>query len=186
MVYFSVNDVERNREITQEIEKIIEENSEPLIITGDFNGHVGFKGPQKLNRNGETIIHWMDKYGMIMLNDDERCTGEVTWSRNEQHSVVDYVMVTEEAYKRFYKMRIDEEKDVYDLSDHNLIEVEFRVQEEKREYKKSEWVEREYYKTDKSSLEMFRKRLEETVVRNKMESMDELEKKMKETADAVL
>ena len=186
LVYFSVNDVERNKDITQEIEKIIEENSEPLIITGDFNGHVGFKGPHRLNRNGEIIIHWMDKYGMIMLNDDERCTGEVTWSRNEQHSVVDYVMVTEEAYKRFHKMRIDEEKDVYDLSDHNLIEVEFRVQEEKREYKKSEWVEREYYKTDKSSLEMFRKRLEEKVVRNKMESMDELEKKMKETADAVL
>lgn len=51
-------------------------------------------------------------------------------------------MVTDEAFKRFHKMRIDEEKEVYYISDHNLIGVEFRVQEEervqeeKREYKK--------------------------------------------------
>lgn len=112
VVYFSVNDTVRNMEMKQEIEKIIEESTEPLLITGDFNGHVGFKGEQKLNRNGEIILHWMEKYGLIMLNDDEKCTGEYTWGREGQRSVIDYVLVTDKVYKKFHSMKIDEEKEV--------------------------------------------------------------------------
>ena len=79
VVYFSVGDVVRNNGIKLEIEKIAEENTESLIIAGDFNGHVRFKGKQKLDRNGEIILHWMDRFGMVMLNDDEECKGKVIW-----------------------------------------------------------------------------------------------------------
>ena len=47
IIYFSVNDKERNNEMRKEIDRIIEGKEEPLLITGDFNGHVDFKGDQK-------------------------------------------------------------------------------------------------------------------------------------------
>ncbi len=34
------------------------------------------KGQQKLNSNGEVILQWMEKYGLIMLSDDRNCDGE--------------------------------------------------------------------------------------------------------------
>lgn len=83
LVYLSVNDEVRNNKIKEEVERIMEGNSDPLIVTGDFNGRVGFKGEQRVNKNGEMILEWMEKYRLIMLNEDEKCIGEITWSRNE-------------------------------------------------------------------------------------------------------
>ena len=144
----------RNNGIKLEIEKIAEENTESLIIAGDFNGHVGFKGKQKLDKNGEIILHWMDRFGMVMLNDEE-CKGEVTWRQGEHCSVIDYVLVNDKAYKRFTNMEIDDKKEVYDLSDHNLIEAVFKVKEGIKDFKK-DWIVREYYKTDQEALSKFR------------------------------
>lgn len=72
-------------------------------------------------------------------------------------------------------MRIDEEE-VYDLSHNNLTEGALRVQEEKRECKKNGWIEREYFRADKPSLEIFRK-IFENMARNKVESIGDLEEK---------
>ena len=103
------------------MEAIMNGNSYPLIVMGDFNGYVGFKGGQKVNRNGELILDWMENYSLVMLNDDYKCTREITWSRNEQRSVIDYVLVTNQVYGKFKSMTIDEKKQIFDLSDHNLI-----------------------------------------------------------------
>lgn len=186
VVYFSVNDSVRNEKMKCEIEKIIEESDEPLIVTGDFNGHVGFKGKQTVNKNGNIILEWMEKYRLIMLNDDEKCTGEYTWSREGQRSVIDYFLVTNSTYKRFHSMRIDEEKEIFDLSDHNLMEAEFKTTDERKEYKVKEWVERKYYKTDRRSLDKFRQSLEDSVNRTRVDGLEELELRMKEVADKVL
>lgn len=48
--------------------KIIKENDEPLIITGDLDEHVMFRGKQKFNRNGVIILQWTQKYRLTMLN----------------------------------------------------------------------------------------------------------------------
>lgn len=62
IVYFRVNDRVRNHSMKTEIERIIEANNEePLLIIGDFNGHVGFNGPQKIDENGKMILEWMEK-----------------------------------------------------------------------------------------------------------------------------
>ena len=139
LVYFSVNDENRNMKMRKEIEEIMEGNSDPLIIAGDFNGHTGFKGEQKVDKNGEVILNWLGKYGLIMLNDDVKCRGEFTWARNNQRSVIDYFLVSDKVYDNFKKMNIDEEKDIFDLSDHHLMEVEFMVKEARRDFK-NKWV----------------------------------------------
>ena len=124
LVYFSVNDKARNGAIRREVELFLRaHNDDNLFILGDFNGHVGFKGYQNLDENGKMVLEWMVEYNMVMLNNDVKCKGEITWQRGEQKSTVDFVLVTDKAYEYFKNMEIDEQKLKFDLSDHNLIEV---------------------------------------------------------------
>lgn len=113
-MYFSVHHKERNGILRKDIEEIIEKKGEEnLMIVGDFNGHVGFKGKQAVDVNGNMILDWLEVCNLVMLNDDFRCKGEITWKRNEQESVIDFVLIRQ--------MEIDEKKQYFDLSDHNLL-----------------------------------------------------------------
>ena len=91
-----------------------------MLIVGDYNGHAGFKGKQRIDSNVKMIIDWMKKYKLTMLN-DVKCEGVCTWSRNYQKSVIDYALATDKFYEKYYKMKIDEEQEEIDISDHNLL-----------------------------------------------------------------
>ena len=48
VVYFAMNDKQRNNRMKKKLKKNIEENNEEnLVILGDFDGHVSYKGAQK-------------------------------------------------------------------------------------------------------------------------------------------
>ena len=44
-----------------------------LLILGDFNGHIGVLGTQKLNRNGKRVI---ENFNLNLSNLDDKCNGE--------------------------------------------------------------------------------------------------------------
>ena len=188
VVYFSVHDKERNKGLRKEIEEIIGKNSEEnLMIVGDFNGHVGFKGKQTVDVNGNMILDWLEVYNLVMLNDDFRCTGEITWKRNEQESVIDFVLVTHKLYREYRKMEIDEKKKYFDLSDHNLIEVTLNKKDKNTNITRRErWETHEYYKTDKDSLEKFRKEVEENLKGIQDICIEELNAVLLNTANKIL
>ena len=166
LVYFMVESKEhniKNSKMRKEIERLLKDIvNEPTIVLGDFNGHVGFKGKQRLNENGKMILQWMEKFNLIMLNDDPNCIGEYTWNRRDQKSVVDFALVNSSFYDKYSSMFIDEDKSIYDLSDHNLIRINLKVkQRNTNSFKKAKWVENEYYKTDEASLSTFVNGVEE-------------------------
>lgn len=131
------------------------------MILGDFNGHVGFKDKQAVDDNGKMTLDWLEMYNLVMLNNDFKCTGEITWKRNEQESVIEFVLVTPKLYKEYREMEIDEEKQYFDLSDHSLLKVILERKDERSKIKGRErWEIREYYKTDKCSLEEYKKDVE--------------------------
>lgn len=180
LVYFCVNEKEGNNKIRQEMEKYIEANIEKpiiIIIIGDYNGHVGFKGEQKLDENGKMIINWMEKHSLTMLN-DVKCKGLYTWGRNNQRSVIDYALASDRFYEKYIKMEIDEDQEKFDLSDHNLIEVYIRAGQGGKRYNRRTWITREYYKTDEESMKVYGERLMESLVREKAQNMKELEERM--------
>ena len=178
LLYLSVinkrpEDEIRNERIRKEIEKEMEKEETPTMIIGDFNGHVEGLGYQREDKNGKTVLDWASKYNMVLLNQDERCSGEITWSRNNQFSVIDFVLVDEGLYKYYKNMKIDEEQEIFSLSDHNLIKIEFETQV-KKDQSKSKDTATEYICTKEESLELFTNELEKHLLVNKTENMTEL------------
>ncbi len=67
------------KKMRKDLEKIIENNEkEGLIITGDFNDHLRMIDGRPDNENGKMLIEWVEKYGLIILNLDEKCEGKYT------------------------------------------------------------------------------------------------------------
>lgn len=169
-----------------EIERLVEgKNDDPLVIVGDFNGHVGYKGEQRLDHNGRMIIDWMEKYNLIMLN-DIKCEGLYTWCRNDQRSVTDFALANNKFYEKYHKMIIDEEQERIDLSDHNLLEIYIKAGQVKRNFNSKKWIIREYYKTDEASLKIYSNSLQDSILSEKVKSIADLESRIIKAADKCL
>ena len=163
LVYFSVTnrgeDKIRNKKMRKEMEKIIgklEDKNEMYLLLGDMNGHTGLIGQQKENENGKMIKDWMNDFGLVLLNLDEKCKGTYTWGRNDQKSVIDYALVNGHCYHLFSEMKIDEEREIFDLSDHNMITVELKLPKRRNtNFEKAKVITRTFLKTDDESLLKF-------------------------------
>ncbi len=124
LVYLrTVNEVEvgaGNRRILREVEEKIRRRKADIgvLVLGDFNGHLGYLGHQKENRNGKLVNDFIDEMDMCLLNIEEECKGRYTWERGKERSVINLVMTDREARRRFVAMEIDEERERFDLSDH--------------------------------------------------------------------
>ena len=188
LVYFSVKDEERNEDIKSKISAMIEkyQNEEwGMILLGDFNGHIGFIGEQQLNKNGQIILNLMERHNLVLLNDNERCHGKVTWQERNMKSTIDYMMVNEKMYNKFEKMVIDEQKEEIDFSDHNLIAASFYMKR-KRNIMRDKG-EKQIMKINEETKNLFKHTL-----RSKMEtaqqliSLSEFNGMIKETSQEVM
>ena len=191
VVYFSVQnnqkDKENNLDMKKEIEKKIEEASEQaVIVIGDFNGHIGILGPQKVNNNGQIVLDLITDQNLILLNADENCSGEYTWQSKEHKSVIDFVLVNNNFYNMLVNMNIDEKKNEFDLSDHNLITANFKMELTKAKFNRNNWVETTFYTTKEESLKKFCKAVEQEIINENIESIEKFDQVMKEKADKEL
>ena len=58
----------------------------------------------------------------------EKCKGEVTWEGRGSKSTIDFIIVDKDIYENFIYMNIDETKEEYDMSDHNLVTAVFEIE----------------------------------------------------------
>ena len=99
LVYMDVQNQERNILIRTELGRRLEELSdEMLLVMGDFNGHLGIIGKQRLDRNGKYVLELMEKWNLTLLNADDRCEGEITREQRGEKSAIDFVLVNERLY----------------------------------------------------------------------------------------
>ena len=174
----------RNKALQTEIEKTMKkakEKDEAILVLGDFNGHIGLLGHQKQNQHGKVILKWIEEDGLTLLNLDEKCEGVYTWSRGDQKSVIDYALVNRKMYNHFVEMKIDENKEEFEESDHHLISIKFKFQK-KGEKRKNKWIKREYFTTNKSALKVFREKLEQFWKDNKIQTINEMDKSILKVA----
>ena len=131
LVYLASDDGEREMmSIEVEIVRILNNISLkeiPYVLLGDFNSHLGFIGPQPVDGSGNRVLNWMIAFNLILLNGDINCTGEITWSSRGLVSAIDFIFVNNVMYEKFRNMVIDEDKERFDLSDHNLLNAYFNI-----------------------------------------------------------
>lgn len=103
LTYIDVSDRTRNGKIITKIDEELEkvQDEQLVILLGDFDGHLGFIGPQPLNYNGKEVLDIMDKWNMILLNGDLKCEGEITRRQGNIGSAIDFILVNETMYKYF-------------------------------------------------------------------------------------
>lgn len=124
LLYMDVQDQGRNGLIRGELErKLLELCDENLLVMGDFNGHLGIIGKQRVDRHGKYILELMRRWNLTLLNADDRCDGEITREQRGERSAIDFVLVNDRLYSCFVRMSIDEKKSTFDLSDHCLIKL---------------------------------------------------------------
>ena len=157
----------------------------PLLVLGDFNGHVGFIGEQACNRKGEMMLEFSDRWGLTILNADDRCNGKYTRVQGAEKSVIDFFLVNEGMYKLFENMKVDEDKEEFDLSDHCCIKADFVMKGREIGTRGERVGEIEFYAVKEESRMMkFVQKVEEQL--NGIEGLDiqKMEEVMKKQADA--
>jgi len=122
-----------------------------------------------IDRNGKMILKWLDDYNLTLLNIDDKCKGTFTFTRSRKikkmgkiktyKGINDYALLNNKTYNRFMKMKIDENKEIYDMSDHNLITVNLIIKNEEKVIKNT-MVEREYYTKDSEAIKICCDKLE--------------------------
>ena len=120
------------------------------------------------------VLDWLLEYDLILLNGDSKCVGQYTWGRQEQRSAIDFVLVNKELHRHFSEMRIDEEKQVIDLSDHNLVTVAFKATKKVSSFGKGKWEEIVYYSKKKQDLEKYIKCVEEIIKINRVDTIEDM------------
>ena len=125
----------------------------------------------------------VNNFGLNLLNIDEACEGTYTWSRHEQRSAIDFVLVNQRCYQLFESMHIDEAREHLDISDHNMITTIYKIPTEGISFKKGKEVKRTYYKVDEESLLQFSTEMKKRLELKEIEQFEELNKVMKEVAE---
>ena len=69
-------------------------NEIPIIIMGDFNGHVCFLGSQERNYNGIKMLEFTERWNLIMMISDVKCKGTFTRVEGNNKSVI-YVLIND-------------------------------------------------------------------------------------------
>ena len=150
LAYFDVRKTEegrnRNKTLRKDIEQIIESNTkEGLIIAGDFNGHLRMIDGKEDDINGKMLLEWIGNYQLIMLNTEERCEGTFTRVNKDQKTTVDYILVNRKIYDLVEEIKIDENKEIIDGSDHVIMSVKLKTKIFNNGIKKAKWKIKEYY-----------------------------------------
>ena len=193
LTYLDVKDKQRNKKIMNQLDQELSSvhDEEKVILLGDFNGHLGYIGPQALNFNGENLLNIMEKWNLILLNGDNECVGEITRRQGDIGSTIDFILVNQAMYKYFEKMTVDENKDQFDLSDHCLLEATFKMDIIQKGGNKQRLLEREFYKTECDILKaQFLEKTNEDITTIKRRGdrleMEDLEEILKQNADTIL
>ena len=156
-----------NRKIQEEVEQLMQvKEGTKLIVLGDLNARLRTLEPGvDTDVNGRMIETWVTDKNLIHLNNTDKCEGKYTFGNpGGRRSAIDHILINGETQQNFKGMRVDENKEELNISDHNLLRCWFklgRTETTKWERKKAET--RTWYTHDQEALEKMEKDLENKV-----------------------
>ena len=150
-----------------------------------MNAHTNTIVKDKLNKNGEKVIEWVNKYNLAILNNDPECKGKYTWEARKCKSVIDYAIVNERLYQHFKHMEIDEDKEIIDLSDHMMLKVVLKTYGKNQDITNP--IEKDYYfSLNQEKLKLFNEKLEEKLRENEVENLEKFDEMIEEITEKIL
>ena len=136
--YFQSND--DNSRIASQLKKFIETNDEEaVLVVGDFNAHIGILG-ERMNKNGRLLEDLIEHGNLTNLNRTPECEGKITRNIRDQKTAIDYALANRKIFSYYKNMKIDENKELFDLSDHCMLYLTMEIGVGKLE-KKEEKIE---------------------------------------------
>ena len=98
LVYFDVDKGPagraRNEKMREEVEEKMKRNeSDLLVILGEFNGHLSVLEGRRDDVNGKMLREWVIDYNLTLMNADRKCEGIYTRTRGEEKSAIDMVLM---------------------------------------------------------------------------------------------
>ena len=132
--YFQSND--ENDKIASQLKTFLEMNEDELVlVVGDFNAHIGILG-ERINKNGKLLEDLIEQSNLVNLNRTPECSGKITRNIREQKTTIDYALANRKMFGYYKKKKIDENKELFDLSDHCMIDLTLELEVEKLEEEK--------------------------------------------------
>ena len=145
-VYVAIDKPEHDQEndkllalLTEEIE-FLKANGKEVILLGDFNAHFRHLDQVPENGNSARLKSLLEGTALARINDSHKCKGRFTQQRNKSNTVVDYVLADEATESMINGMVIDDIGDIPIASDHNVIEVDLKLEEVERVEQMSEKI----------------------------------------------
>ena len=93
------------------------DSSLPMILVGDFNGHIKDHYSMETNSNGELILNAVRNQSLELIN-----MNAPTWERpGRRPTCVDYVSCNRKGYEKILTASVRDK--IYTSSDHHLIEI---------------------------------------------------------------
>merc|ERR1711874_210343 len=84
----------------------------------------------KTDANGRMIERWTEQLNMHHLNYTEECSGTYTFESPNGRSAIDHVLVNNTLQEKYIGMYINEDRNMLNISDHNLVRTWFRINPE--------------------------------------------------------
>ena len=186
VTYISCNPKE-NSKIYEAIDKILNKYEEkPIMLIGDMNAHTNIIVKDKMNKNGEKLVEWLNKYNLLLLNNDINCKGKYTWEARNSKSIIDYAIINEKLYQNYKEMEIDENKEKFDLSDHMMMKVTLTTKN-KREGDMKDPIENEYYiNINPEKMKLFNEKFEEKLRELDSITLEKFDELIEETSEKIL
>ena len=177
-----------NKDIYDAINRILKKHeNEPIFMIGDMNAHTNITIKDKVNQNGKKLLEWVDKYNLVMLNNDIECKGKYTWEARNSKTVIDYALMNEKMYSYFSQMMIDENKEIIDISDHMMIEIVLNTKNDKNKITEHISDDREYYTSlNQEKIKTFVENFEERLRNIEDQNLEKFDELIEELSDKLL
>ena len=108
------------------VKKVLRENKhERILIVEDMNEHIGLLGEEP-NEIGQLLIDFTED----MRHENLNVTigdGRVTWNAGGHMAAIDFMLVNERAREHVMNMWVEERREIYIGSDHNMLVLNMSV-----------------------------------------------------------
>ena len=125
-----------NQDLVELMQQYLNESNQitdKFIFIGDFNAHIhssdgGVQSIHSTNANGLLLTDFIASNHLKMVNKESSCQGLWTWMRNDQKSVIDYILANNAVSQDVMKVTIDESGKLWNTgSDHSWMELQMNL-----------------------------------------------------------